>query len=299
MPKTGTTSLQELCFARHPEVRYFGQTNIWNDTEAKTILRGLLLDGDESCRVDRIHDILSHALLDRAVVAISDEALTFGEFMVRASLWPVVTDHRVVAKRAKCLLGDAEILIVLRNQADFLESWQRQGLKTGKYTQTDYGLWVTHDLGEAAAARMFALLDYGALYEAWADAFGPDRIHVRPYERYQSCFEELAADFSGVLGIDSDMARTLTSGEARNITGAHYSGLPPRLQRFVRHAAVRATLKLLPGNTMGWFRQFMQRERSISSIDDRTKRSIRSDYAKSNRALFQHLGIDSNGLGYD
>jgi hypothetical protein len=59
------------------------------------------------------------------------EALTLGEFMLRATRWAVRSDHIATARRARAVLGDAQVLIVLRNQADWLESWHLQGLKSG------------------------------------------------------------------------------------------------------------------------------------------------------------------------
>ena len=44
------------------------------------------------------------------------EALTLGEFMLRATRWPVRSDHIATARRARAVLGDAQVLIVLRTK---------------------------------------------------------------------------------------------------------------------------------------------------------------------------------------
>jgi hypothetical protein len=223
LPKTGTTSLQELVFSAHPEICDFGQTTVWDDPDAKTVLKALLL-GDETDSA-AARSILADAARRRPAIVISDEALTLGEFMLRATRWPVRSDHVATARRARALLGDAQVLIVLRNQADWIESWRLQGLKSGKYVETDYRGWLEQDLG-ASAERLLTLLDYDALYHAYCQAFGPGQVHVRFYERYSDRFDDLAAECAELIGVDAERARLLLlEGQPRNVGGDRYSGL--------------------------------------------------------------------------
>lgn len=297
LPKTGTTTLQDLCFARHPEVRYFGSTNVHNDRDAETVLRGLLLGKEVKEIAGRVSEIVADSLKVRRSLIISDEAITFGEFMLRANHWPITSDHRAAADRAHRLLGDAHVLIVIRNQADWLESWHRQGLKSRKYVETDFSRWLERDLGDSAE-RLLSLLRFDELYRAYAHAFGRDRVHVRLYEHYQDRFEELAAEFATILTIDPDVARNLVAGKARNVTGTHFSGLPRFVHHTVRHGPFRRLMILLPIDLKRSIRKAVAMRRAYGTLQESDRRAIRERFAVGNRAVLSKLGIDGEGLGY-
>jgi hypothetical protein len=296
LPKTGTTSLQELVFSAHPEIRYFGQTNLWNDPDAKTVLKALLL-GDVA-EMAAARTILATAARENPAIVISDEALTLGEFMLRATCWPVQSDHIATARRAHALLGDAEVLIVLRDQADWLESWHRQGLKSGKYTETDYRAWLDRDLG-AAAERLLTLLDYDALYDAYRRVYGAQRVHVRYYEHYRDRFEDLAAECAGLIHVDTDCARRLfRNGEALNVTGRRFRGLPPLVRRFVSQGLVRRILDPLPVSVRRPLRDMLIWERTFRDVSEADRAVIRDRFAAGNVRLAHALGLNDSPSGY-
>lgn len=294
LPKTGTTSLQELVFARHPQLAYYGQTNLWDNPDAKSLLRALLLDDEPA---DAARAALQRGFAERDAVMISDEALSMGEFMLRATRWPVHSDHARTAGRARALLGDAHVFLVLRNQADWLESWHRQGLKTGKYAETGFARWLERDLG-SAAERLYELLRYDRLYEAWAGAFGPDRVHVSLYEEQGPRFPDLAAMTVESLGADGQRARTLAAAEPRNVTGTEFRGLPPLVQHLARSGPGRRILQAIPGRPRQVIRGLIERRRAYAGIEQTDKDAIRQHFAASNAALFRELGMDGRGFGY-
>lgn len=296
LPKTGTTSLQELFFSLHPQVRYFGQTNVWHDPESNTVLRALLL-GD-STDIAAARTILAKAAMQHPALIISDEALTLGEFMLRATRWPVRSDHFAMARRAREVLGDAQVLIVLRNQADWLESWHFQGLKSAKYTETDYRAWLNRDLG-ASAERLLALLDYDVLYTAYCNVFGAQQVHVRLYEQYRDHFEDLAAECAGLICIDADRARRLIlEGEARNVSGSRFEGLPPTVKRFAAQGPVRRILNTLPVGARRLLRNLLVRERSFRPLSEADRSAIRERFAAGNARLQHALGLKDSPSSY-
>jgi hypothetical protein len=296
LPKTGTTSLQELVFSVHSGIRYFGQTNVWSDAEAKTVLKALLL-GDES-DLAAARTILGRASSDDPAIVISDEALTLGEFMLRSTRWPVRSDHVATARRARALIGQCQVLMVLRNQADWIESWHLQGLKSGKYVETDYRAWLERDLGPSAE-RLLALLDYDALYEAYCDAFGPQHVHVRLYEQYCDHFEELAAECAALVDADSDRARRLIlEGERRNVGGSRYSGLAPAAKRLATQGPVRRVLDALPSGLREKLRKRFVRERSFSGLSAADRMAIRDRFAAGNIRLQRALRLEQLPSNY-
>ena len=120
LPKTGTASLQRLVFARHPEIAYFGQSNIRTSDDTIRIMKALLVDNDHSHneQVDDVTAVIDDALRQHRGVVISSELLSCGEFMRRASIWDITTDHLAIARRIRKFLGVVDIIVVLRNQAD-------------------------------------------------------------------------------------------------------------------------------------------------------------------------------------
>jgi hypothetical protein len=296
LPKTGTTSLQELVFSAHPEVRYFGQTNVWDDPDAKTVLKALLL-GDEA-DLAAARRILDEAAKSHPAIVISDEALTLGEFMLRATRWPVRSDHAATARRARALLGDAQVLIVLRNQADWIESWRLQGLKSGKYVETDYRAWLAQDLG-AASEKLLRLLDYDMLYHAYCEAFGSRRVHVRLYEQYSDRFQDLAAECAGLIGVDAERARRLLlEGQPRNVGGDRYSGLASGTKRLAGWTPARRFLDALPAPLRGRLRNWFVRERSYSRLSEADRSAIRDKFAAGNIRLQHALRLEELPSSY-
>lgn len=296
LPKTGTTSLQELFFSSHPEVRYFGQTNVWHDPEANIVLRALLLG--RSADIAAARTILANAAVQRPAIVISDEALTLGEFMLRATRWPVRSDHIAMARRAREVLGDAQVLIVLRNQADWLQSWHFQGLKSGKYAETYYRAWIDRDLG-ASAERLLGLLEYDVLYTAYRDVFGQHQVHVRFYEQYRDQFEDLAAECAGLICIDADRARRLVlEGEARNVSGSRFEGLPPILKRFATQGLIERILNTLPVGALRLLRNLVVRDRSFYPLSEADRSAIRERFAAGNARLQRALGLSDSPSSY-
>src|SRR5262249_27159643 len=106
LAKTGTTSLQELVFDAHPEIRYFGQSNFRYDPDARIVLRALEFGGvPDSVAAKKI---LADAAQKSRAIVISDEALTLAEFVYPSTRWP---GHVTTARWARAVLGEAHVLI--------------------------------------------------------------------------------------------------------------------------------------------------------------------------------------------
>lgn len=297
LPKTGTSSLQQLCFARHSQICYFGQSNVWTSAEAQIMLKALLLPEGLRPSDDEVKVVLEAAAQSKPALMISDEALSFGAFMLRARSWPVVSDHDDIARRAKYLLGSVHVFLVLRNQVDWLESWHRQGLKSGKYIERHLDRWLGREIGEKTE-QLFSALDYGALYRPYANIFGPENVHVRLYEHHKADFGKLAADFADVLNADPVEAAMLMNTKPKNVTGTQYKSLPLLLQRFEHQQYVRDLLKRVPKRARSVFSKCVKVKRPYVSMNDDLRKSIREHFAQSNRTLMDKLAIDADGLGY-
>jgi hypothetical protein len=297
LPKTGTTSMQELCFEQHPDIRYFGQSNLWENKDAKQILATLLVEEQYINNIAETRKLVFKLKEQGKAIVISDEAITFGEFMLRANTWDIISDHFTIAKRAHEIFGDVHIFIVLRNQADWLQSWQRQGLKTAKYVETDFEKWLENDIG-VKKKHLFELLDYNALYNAYVNVFGKENVHVRFYEDYVSKYEDLAVDFVSILGVDPERTRGLISSNKRNVSGRSFRGLPKLIQKIIRNDTVKPLLKVMPRRLRKSLRSILEVEKRYASLTDSQHASIMRYFSESNAALFRQIGIADKKLNY-
>jgi len=215
LPKTGTTSLQMNCFNMHSELAYFGQTNFRENEKASAILKSLLGVTKEH-ETGAVNAIIKEELNRNRALMISDEAMTMGEFMVRAKHWPIQTNHQDNAIRAKTILGDAHVFIVFRNQVDWLVSWHQQGLFSKKYTNRNFDEWFNVEFDQSREA-LLTLLDYEKLYTAYRDVFGVERVSAYFFEQYQrQGFGQLAADMVAKLGVDPLFAKVTMGHSAKN-----------------------------------------------------------------------------------
>jgi hypothetical protein len=72
---------------------------------------------------------------------------------------------------------DTKIVVYLRRQDHWLETWYNQWIKNGTS--------LTEDIYPTFAERHRPLLDHGANMKLWADQFGTENVIVRPYEKEQ------------------------------------------------------------------------------------------------------------------
>ena len=299
LPKTGTTSLQDLFFAVHPQLAYLGQTNLWKERDAKTIIKSILVEdycqsiGGENT-VSQVADRLleSH---DRLV--ISDEAFTFGEFMLRGPQWCLQSNHSAMANRIQKILGNVDIFIVLRNQVDWLISWHRQGLKTGKYLETHFKRWLDREIGPHRD-HLYSLLDYDSLYNAYSGIFGRDHVHVYFYENYKDKFELLAGQMAQVMNIDSHHAMRSLAGAAKNVTGEHFQTPSAALKKIINTKPLRAALSVIPGSIKEAARRLLSGEQKYLTMDEKDRTETSNHFAESNRRFFENIKISAEIPGY-
>jgi hypothetical protein len=299
LPKTGTTSLQDLFFAEHPQLAYLGQTNLWTHEDAKTVIKSILVEDYYRgiCGENAVSQVIDRLLENRDRLIISDEAFTLGEFMLRGPKWNLHSDHRAMAQRLRDVLGNVDIFIVLRNQADWLSSWHRQGLKTGKYVEIDFKQWLNKDIGPNRD-HLYSLLDYDSLYQAYCEVFGPDRVHVYLYENYRDRFELLAEQMAQVMGIDSSLASRSIAGAAKNVTGEHFQAPSATLKKLTRKQPARAILSIIPTSIKEATRRFLSAPQKYSGMNEKDKAEITSYFSESNQRLLKRINSQAIPKGY-
>ena len=182
MHKTGTTTLQHDVFPNLPGVFYVGD-NLPQRKAFIEFLRevawGNQAHFDLQDAMDRRTELLSNIRED--IVLISFEEL-FGD------LYWNFPNNFVAAERLKSLFPEARILLVLRRQADWLESAWRQSLRCFQFRPLKPFLYY----GAGGFGRRAPLdyrvgisaleLDYRPYVENYARLFGAANLEVIPYE---------------------------------------------------------------------------------------------------------------------
>jgi hypothetical protein len=299
LPKTGTTSLQDLFFAKHPQLAYLGQTNLWEDKDAKTIIKSILVEDYRQSIGGRkaVSQVMARLLEHHDRLVISDEAFTFGEFMLRGPQWNLQSNHHTMANRIQKVLGNVEIFMVLRNQVDWLISWHRQGLKTGKYLETNFKRWLDRDIGPNRD-HLYSLLDYDSLYNAYCGIFGQDHVHVYLYENFKERFELLAEQMARTMNIDSDHAIRHMVGAAKNVTGEHFQAPSATFKKLIRKQPARAILSIIPGSIKEAARRLMSAPQKYLDMSEEDKAEIANYYLESNRQLLKKINPQTLPKGY-
>jgi hypothetical protein len=175
LPKTGTTSLQSSIWPR--SANYAGWQP-WRDPELGPRFRDLVRADDADLSATR--DLLERSRVDDAVpVVVSYESCTWQTFAAPGS-----SLHRVDgwerARRVRELLGpDTEVLIAVREQRRWLLSAYRFLLELGLADSLRTFL-EHHDA--LLASREPGGCDIAALVDTYADLFGPERVHLLPFE---------------------------------------------------------------------------------------------------------------------
>lgn len=294
LPKTGSTTLQETLFSYHPDIKYIGQTNIWKSEESKLVLKALLLDKHKNKAVE----ILKSYNKSNQKIVISDEAISLGEFMQRGSLWGIKTDHMINAERINKIIDNARILIVLRKQDDWFESWFKQGLKTGKYLSNTFQNWFNNELSGDERQHLMSLLNYHQLVDAYTYYFGEEYVHIYFYEDYKDKFHLLARDIASNMGIDTEKAELLTRKQLRNVTKKQYQGSAIFLKKIASTHSGRKIVPLLPERIIKEnIRRIFKRQYNYPEMNRNEKIDIMSNFNVSNKKLFKRIGR-SNNHGY-
>lgn len=288
LPKTGTTSLQELLFAQHKDITYLGQTEVGTQSESDVVLRALL-DPVEGPRLrPEASKIIEQRRQSEKALVISDEAITLGPFMRRAMFWDLTNGHTANATAVKDLLGDVQILIVLRNQVDWLVSWHAQGLKNGKYKEFDFDRWLNGEIGGRKDV-LFKLLDYPNLIKSYQQVFGSDNVHVEFYEDYETDFPMLGTRIAAMLGVDEDIASELLRTEKRNQRSETLTKLPKPMARARDNRFIKNLLKLAPVTLKQKIRGALSFKHTVPQAPPKNTAALRTQFSTGNQKLFEYL----------
>ena len=215
LAKTGTTSLQQVLFSRHPDVIYLGK--VWSSDEA------LLKVMSDASRARDHH--LPEGWLDRLAkpeVARAVAAGAAGKKLVMFSEEDLTThrfiDPAVAARRMHAPLPSARILVVLRDPMDWLQSMYFFRLSLRFPEALDgFDAWLAQGVARPPRGTDFGQLRVAETLETYAGLFGAENIVIRFYEDLHRDAEGFVTELSAALGIDpaAALAAYNSGGEGR------------------------------------------------------------------------------------
>lgn len=88
---------------------------------------------------------------------------------------------------------DINVIVYLRRQDEYLESWNAQLIKTGTFTSDIYSL-----KNQLSSKGLF---DYYSMIEKWSKYIGKQNIHVKVYEKGQFFKQNIFNDFMTIFDI--------------------------------------------------------------------------------------------------
>lgn len=94
-------------------------------------------------------------------------------------------------------------VVYVRNPLGYMRSAYKQRIKMGTYAKP-FGDYIREHLKK---------VDYGSLMDRWASALGPERIHLRLFDKAKKQ-AGLEADFCEAIGADFEALRSFVNGPA-------------------------------------------------------------------------------------
>jgi hypothetical protein len=288
-PKTGTTTLQKALFARHSQIANLGEP-VENE-QALQAVRAAWASCDRNPRkhrmldTDKARELWREALSQcpaGSVPVFSKETLTLPDFYEGPS------DDRM-PRALRSVVGDARIMIVIRQQIRMIESLYLFQAKGSRYQKP--AIWIEEQ------ADKLGLLDFHTLSKSYAQVFGKANVGVFLFEHLQTNPAEFARAIARFVGVDEMQAVDLISGERHNTRVS---------QRYFLYSKVRKKLglympfgKLIPLRAKNAFNSFMSGgKRAQFELPGVLVQKLEAGYRASNSLLLREWDLPLSEFRY-
>ena len=281
MVKSATTSLQELVFARHPEITLLGLPAA--NPEAKEAIRQI-------CRADSIfydHETVETVLGPLAATAGDGTAvLSYENFALYES-----KDKGLIAERLQRLFPEARVLFTIRRQEDLLAAWYLQ--KMQKYLRQGHYLTFEDWFAMKAKLPHRAILDdlrFDEIIACYKRLFGPGQVHVLLFEELRAQPATFCRRLGDILSIDGGSIEQLLAQAHANPT------IPVSLTTLARHL-----FPLLPRPLSKMIAKHLLRRGGTPArvkIEDKIARQVAELSTPGNRRLAADFDLPLGDYGY-
>ena len=227
---------------------------------------------------------------EKTCLVVSDEAFSFAEHMKIGRQWgrQVVTDHAVIAARLAQLAPEARIMMSVRHQLSFLQSFYRQSIK-GDGFEGSFDDYISHEIAALPHRSMLHLLRFDETYDAYAARFDAGRILV-------SCYEAYIRDFGLYLDETAEFCG-LQAAALREIWGGRHDN---KAKRARPNKEVEALIRLvppmlrkaIPEGPKKALKRKTSRPPEPAEFTEAQRTELVSWFAPSNQALVAATGLD-------
>lgn len=292
LPKTGTTTLQEALFAKHPQIRPF----------VKAGTKHLIAADRRRFHENRlaIQRYIEPEAGDSRVTVVSDESLSMAEYTtLRQQRWgmQLSSDHEEMARRIAEAFHDPLVLIVIREQTGFLESLYAQHIKTqGVHANPPDVMdqWIEKEIDNAPYRSLVNLLKYEEMYEAYTALLGRSRVAVLAFEEMVHAPETFASRLAYTLDINVNDTIRLLHSEHRNARRHSFS--PGYLRSIRQNQILKVGRLLMPPR----FRQWVYEKAAIPTprFSPSSRQRIAEFFAPHNRRFEEMTEYRLQEFGY-
>ena len=283
--KAASSTLQEHLFARHSGLHHIGTP--WRSEALNrgfnSMIRSEIYDFDtEGLRSLWLAELEQAAGLGR-MISLSFEAISMCDRANRV----------MMAERLHEVCGPAKIIVVLRNQIDWLSSrYVHNYVKPIPETRLEFNDWLySHWKRDTFSYRHHA--DFDTMLRVYEDIFGAENINVVLLENLASDKHQFLVDICTSIGIDHDEATEL-------LTTAHVE------KRSSRLGYLRRRLGLLPNVTFSEvvpkplydLAGKMMGGKMEPTYTDSWRQEIENYYRVGNRRVAERYGLSMGECGY-
>ncbi|MBI9074128.1 MAG: hypothetical protein JEZ02_01870 [Desulfatibacillum sp.] len=213
LPKCASTSLQQNLFSKHPDIEYWGIP--WKEDRITSLMACL-----------HQHDSLDFERVDKHVELSPDKPNVISYERFSSDFNP---DRKETAKRLKEVFGDSEVLLVIRNQVDQMESLYKQYLRGvpkarawctfNEYLEACYCRYFWEDplmrsryqenFSHVTTMNRLSMLRSNDLVNLYSSYFGKEHVHILVFEELKVNRQAFMEKLCRIIPMDLDKALTL------------------------------------------------------------------------------------------
>lgn len=300
MPKCASTSLQ-CNFFSNAGFPYLGPTNVhfnFRDGLEERFKYLLALSTMEEHRYhsyrEEIESFLYQYFSPEQPGIISDEGISCGYY---GAIPEECNDRSVVARRYAELFPGAKILLIIRNQPDFLASLFGEWNRRTFIHSPDIHRWFREclNLHTNMVSNPLCMPDFAGIYQIYSELF-EGRVKVLPLEQLKMdsrSFLNEVAEYAEINVTDDIFVQTMD--KKLNTRIKPFEKIVYTF--FVNHPRLR---NLIPGDFRKPLYSLVGKVSSELQVefDAWEKQKINDIYASGNRILVEKTGLQLDSLGY-
>jgi len=304
LPKTGTTWLQNFFFPKQKEIHYIDVAPQNYPAKQHPIIEELLRITNAT-----IEDFDRKSLnitAKRLKIYFVDGINLLSNENYFTGMPETVGERKLlyITRNLHTLFPKLKIIIIIRNQIEFLSSFYLQKLFNSFENRTFEKFLID------IKYSLIPYLTYLELVENWLNELGEDNVYISTYENFKANKFQFLSDMSSFIGIESPIMCLDKNKSYLNQSLSPYSSaialLANKLYWVLHHARITPIIKL--GKSLNrtiinfnkqWLDPKLFRKINLGSQSNNPSKDYLKDYYKeTNKKLSKLIKIDLKNYGY-